>query len=100
MDGGFDIERRFHAKFQDTHEWREWLTWSQGLDDKITANKAGAFDVSTLPEPVQITQRIAIPVKTEHHRKCASSWKIEREPCRERVCQYVSISVLCVSLSN
>src|SRR3546814_6087721 len=52
----------------------EWFTWSQGLDDTITAINAGAFDVSTLPEPVQITQRIVIPVKTENHRKCASYW--------------------------
>src|SRR3546814_19355144 len=44
------------------------------LDDMITAINAGAFDVSTLPEPVQITQRIVIPVKTENHRKCASYW--------------------------
>src|SRR3546814_10681588 len=50
------------------------FTWSQGLDDTITAINAGAFDVSTLPEPVQITQRIVIPVKTENHRKCASYW--------------------------
>src|SRR3546814_5246720 len=64
IDAGFDIERRFHAKFQDTHERREWFTWSQGLDDTITAINAGAFDVSTLPEPVQITQSIVIPVKT------------------------------------
>src|SRR3546814_3978854 len=60
-----DIERRFHAKFQDTHERREWFTWSQGLDDTITAINAGAFDVSTLPEPVQITQRIVI--RSEEH---------------------------------
>src|SRR3546814_2791795 len=59
IDGGFDIERRFHAKFQDTHERREWFTWSQGLDDTITAINAGELDVSTLPEPVQITQRSA-----------------------------------------
>src|SRR3546814_21092345 len=69
-----DIERRFHAKFQDTHERREWFTWSQGLDDTITAINAGAFDASTLPEPVQITQRIVIPVQTENHRKCAIYW--------------------------
>src|SRR3546814_11712675 len=68
IDGGFDIERRFHAKFQDTHERREWFTWSQGLDDTITALNAGAFDVSTLPEPVQITHRIVIPVKTDNDR--------------------------------
>src|SRR3546814_14826203 len=71
-DGGFDIYRRFHAKLQDTHERREWFTLSQGLEYTITAINAGAFDVSTLPEPVQITQRIVIPVKTEYHRKCAS----------------------------
>src|SRR3546814_6699604 len=53
IDGGFDIERCFHAKFQDTHERREWFTWSQGLDDTITAINACAFDVSTLPEPVR-----------------------------------------------
>src|SRR3546814_2554543 len=37
IDGGFDIERRFHAKFQDNHERREWFNWSPGLDDTITA---------------------------------------------------------------
>src|SRR3546814_7865437 len=39
IDGGFVIERRFHAKFHDTHERREWFTWSQGLDDTITDRK-------------------------------------------------------------
>src|SRR3546814_6290509 len=67
IDGGFDIERRFHAKFQDTHERREWFTWSQGLDDTITAINAGAFDVST---------------------------QIGSASCRERGCKNGSITVV------
>src|SRR3546814_4337127 len=91
IDGGFDIERRFHAKFQDTHERREWFTWSQGLDDTITAINAGAFDVSTLPEPVQITQRIVIPVKTENHRK-----RSEEQTSELQSLMRISYSVFCL----
>src|SRR3546814_17810183 len=69
IDGGFDIARRFHAKFQDPHARREWFTGSQGLPATITAINTGAFELSTLHEPVQITHPTAHPVNTEHHPK-------------------------------
>src|SRR3546814_5437585 len=49
IDGGFDIERRFHAKFQDTHERREWFTWSQGLDRKSTRLNSSHYSAYRIP---------------------------------------------------
>src|SRR3546814_2529964 len=51
IKGDEEMERRFHAKFQDTHERREWFTWSQGLEDTKAAIRAGTFDVASLPDP-------------------------------------------------
>jgi hypothetical protein len=49
IDGGHDIERRFHQRFLETHKAYEWFYWSQDLQDTIEAIRAGTFDIATLP---------------------------------------------------
>lgn len=58
IEGDFELEHRFHAHFQAHHERREWFTWSQDIEDAITAINAGVFDVETLPDPMVISCRI------------------------------------------
>lgn len=54
IDGDFDLERRFHARFRDTHQRREWFDWSPELQAVIDAIRAQTFDVTTLPAPFSI----------------------------------------------
>jgi hypothetical protein len=51
IEGGFDIERRFHAKFYDDHRGHEWFTISPDLLSLISEVKSGVFDIDTLPPP-------------------------------------------------
>jgi hypothetical protein len=51
IEGDFDLERRFHAAFIETHDRREWFGWSRSLQNTIDQIAAGTFDVSTLPAP-------------------------------------------------
>lgn len=58
FEGGYNLEARFHAHFQETHERREWFSWSQKIADTIAAINEGSFDVSALPiEPVYVAKR-------------------------------------------
>lgn len=54
IDGDAKLERRFHCKFADSWERREWFTWTPALQAAIDAINAGTFDVATLPEPRRI----------------------------------------------
>lgn len=57
IEGGGELERRFHAKFKETYSHKEWFGWSPELEATIEAVQAGSFDVSTLPEPEWLTLR-------------------------------------------
>lgn len=52
IDGEFDLERRFHAKFTHLHQRREWFLAGHDLTATIASINAGTFDVETLPGPV------------------------------------------------
>lgn len=52
VDGGFDLEHRFHALFIETHQRREWFGWSKRIAATIAAINDGTFDISTLPSPI------------------------------------------------
>lgn len=72
--GDFDLERRFHALFIETHIRREWFGWSRRIATVIAAINAGTFDVSTLPEPLHVSDREAgekrkKPARTDAQRK-------------------------------
>lgn len=54
LPGDMTLERRFHAKFQDSHERREWFGWTPELQATVDAIKAGRFDVDSLPAPFGI----------------------------------------------
>lgn len=54
IDGDFDLERRFHALFAETHQRREWFGWSKRLAAVISAINDGSFDAATLPAPIFI----------------------------------------------
>ncbi len=74
IPGDFELERRFHAAFLSTHDRREWFGWSVDLQGTIDAINAGAFDVSTLPEPVRLTgRRVEQSVKWSPLRRMKSS---------------------------
>lgn len=49
IEGGHDIERRFHQRFLASHKAYEWFHWTQELQDTIDAISAGTFDVASLP---------------------------------------------------
>jgi hypothetical protein len=49
--GGFDLERRFHARFVHLHSRREWFNWAPDLQAVIDEIVSGAFDIATLPSP-------------------------------------------------
>lgn len=59
IEGGFDIERRFHALFVKHHERREWFTASKQIMAVIKSINAGTFDISTLPKPICVQSKIA-----------------------------------------
>lgn len=49
IEGGLDIERRFHTQFGDLHRGREWFDVSAGLLLTIDQINAGTFDLNSLP---------------------------------------------------
>lgn len=57
IDGGFDLEGRFHALFADSHERREWFSASRRMDAVIAAINDGSFDVGKLPTSIRICNR-------------------------------------------
>lgn len=56
IDGDHSLERKFHAYFIETHQRREWFSWSQKMADTIVAINAGRFDIGILPLPKTVTQ--------------------------------------------
>lgn len=54
IEGGYEIERRFHALFRDTYQRREWFDWSPLIAETVTAINTGTFDVATLPAPQRL----------------------------------------------
>lgn len=57
IEGGFELEKRFHALFAETHQRREWFGWSRRLAAVILAINDKSFDVATLPAPLNIVAR-------------------------------------------
>lgn len=57
MPGSYDIERRLHAMFLPDRLHGEWFNWSPAIGAVIAGVQAGAFDISSLPEPVCINRR-------------------------------------------
>jgi hypothetical protein len=54
IEGGFKMERQFHAMFAHLHERREWFSSSVELEAVIAAINAGTFDTAALPEPMRL----------------------------------------------
>lgn len=73
IDGGTDIERRFHALHVADHERREWFKGSSAVWATINAIQSGAFDVSTLPEPMNVCHK-----KANSRAAHLTSWTPER----------------------
>lgn len=57
IEGGMDLERRFHARFKGQHERREWFSWSHDLQETIDAISAGVFDIAGLPDPENLANK-------------------------------------------
>lgn len=51
IEGGRDVEERFHAAFIDHHERLEWFSPHPEILNAIAAINAGTFDVDSLPYP-------------------------------------------------
>lgn len=49
--GHYDLEKRFHAKFEQSHERREWFSATDELEATIAEINEGVFDIETLPPP-------------------------------------------------
>lgn len=54
IEGGFDLERRFHSLFADSYLRREWFDWTPEMGGVIADIVAGVFDIASLPEPKRI----------------------------------------------
>lgn len=57
IEGGFDLERQFHALFWGDHSHREWFRPSARLAEVIEQVQAGTFDVSGLPSADKLPAR-------------------------------------------
>jgi len=57
LDGGYDLERRFHALFQSDHIGGEWFKWSADLEQVISSVADGSLAVEALPEPKVLRAR-------------------------------------------
>lgn len=51
IEGPFDLERRFHAKFEHLHQHSEWFKADPELLETVAAIAAGTFAIETLPAP-------------------------------------------------
>jgi len=49
VDGGKELERKFHAYFLHLHEGREWFAAGAELVEAIAALNSGTFDFDVLP---------------------------------------------------
>ena len=54
VSGGMDIERRFHARFLDSHLGHEWFEATCELQALIADIQADRFDIASLPAPVML----------------------------------------------
>lgn len=81
IEGGIDLERRFHALFVETHQRREWFGWSERLAATIAAINDGSFDVQSLPQPLYVAHR---------GREGKGSRACEWSPARRFACAYSS----------
>lgn len=57
IEGGEDLERAFHAKFEAQHIRQEWFAASEDLTAVMQLVAAGAFDISSLPPPKLLRER-------------------------------------------
>lgn len=81
IEGGFDLERRFHALFVETHQRREWFGWSKRLAATIAAIRDGTFDLATLPEPIHVA----------HYTRCGKGARqSEWNPARRFTTAYIA----------
>jgi hypothetical protein len=55
IEGGFDLEHRFHALFVETHQRREWFGWSKRIAATIAAINDGTFNIHTLPTAINVS---------------------------------------------
>jgi hypothetical protein len=51
IEGGRELERRFHALFALRHKQREWFDWSPDMARVVSEINAGTLDLDTLPPP-------------------------------------------------
>lgn len=56
IDGDFDLEKRFHTLFGDSHKGREWFNVTPSMKACIAAIKAGTFDINILPDASPINR--------------------------------------------
>lgn len=63
LPGTRELEARFHALFAADHQRGEWFAASTRLDAVIAQVAARTFDVSTLPEPLNINTVRPRPVR-------------------------------------
>lgn len=54
MSGGFELERRFHAKFLASRAHGEWFNWSPEMERIMADVRAGTLDIDALPAPLWI----------------------------------------------
>lgn len=62
-EGHFDLEQAFHVMFEESHQRREWFTWSPRLQQTIDEINAGTFDYTSLPAPRRIIGRVVKRVR-------------------------------------
>lgn len=67
VKGGRELEARFHALFSRLHSHHEWFKGHPEIDAVIDALKAGTFDLSGLPEPMDLRRKMH-PVRRERSR--------------------------------
>jgi hypothetical protein len=79
IDGGEEIERRFHALFLDDHSHREWFHPTPRLAQVIAEINAGTFDVRSLPSSegsygVGLRRKRTEAERRSHSEKMKQSW--------------------------
>lgn len=57
IDGGIELERRFHARFKHLHSHGEWFNAAPELNETIARIQDGSFDTRELPEPFDLRPR-------------------------------------------
>lgn len=105
IDGDFQLERRFHARFLDSYIRHEWFHASPELNAAIEQIVAGTFDLTTLPKATCLKQRSvprdrswvtpgwrylrSVESRMMHMRRRGLPWtetaKIDRRGWREKV---------------